>query len=1208
MAEPRTGWVRRILPLLRERRTSLALTFGAAVLGALLAAATPIIERHLVDEVIVAHRSPLAPWLGALVLIGVLTFFASRTRRYHAAKVVLEVQYHVRNAVHEQLQRLDVASHQAMPTGQLVSRITSDAGVMVRVLSYLPSLSSNVLLMIVSFVVMLVLSPLPAMISVLVVPALVFVVHRMRLRVRPATWDSQQRSAEVVQAVTQTVSGIRVVKAFGQEQRELERFLEASQHLYGSRIRTVRLQARYQPLLQAIPAVGQVLLLGLGGWLTLHQQITIGTFLAFATYLAQLIGPAQMFAAMISATQRAGISAGRIFDLLDSVPAVVDRPDAEPLPPLAGEVELDGVRFGYLSSEPVLDGFSLRVRPGETVALVGTSGSGKSTVAMMLARFHDTQAGTVRVDGVDVRDVTVDSLRSQVGMVFEESFLFSDTVAANIGYGRPDASESEVEQAAKAAEAHQFISELPQGYQTLVGERGITLSGGQRQRIALARALLTDPRILVLDDATSAVDAKVEEGIHATLREVMRHRTTILVAHRRSTLRLADRIAVVDQGRVVDEGSHEGLMARSPLYRRLLSGTSEDYELLSEVDETPDSAWQSDVEGAKRKRLSIMESPPEMLAGAAKLPPADDRAEIDMTDLAIGRFSFRAFVWQHRGALALGLLLVLLDTAATVAGPYLSREGIDNGVLSGSAPALFLSTALFLGAVLVDLVVSVASTLVTGRTGERLLLTIKVRVFRHLLRLPISFYDREMTGQVMTRMTTDVDAFSALLQNGLLNAAASVLTFVGIAVAMSLMNVQLTLVASAVLIPLLLATTVFRRRTKHSYVAARERISDVNASLQESLSGIRESQALGQQGRRQGQFKRLTRGYLDARMAAQRLIATYFPFLEFLSDLAAALVLGAGYVLIGSGQLTAGELIAFLLYLGLFFSPVQQLSGVFDDWQQAKVSLVRINELLTEQDLTPPADKPITLGRPRGELAMRGVHFTYPGQDEEVLRGVDLAVHAGETVALIGETGAGKSTVVKLLARLHDPDSGAVLLDGVDLRELEQTGFRRQVGYVPQEAFLFAGTIRDNLAYGCPEATDAEVEAAARAIGAHEFIARLPGGYLHEVAERGSSLSAGQRQLLCLARAELVDPAILLLDEATANLDLATEAVVSAAMSAVARRRTTVLIAHRLQTARTADRIIVLDRGRVLAAGTHEELLAQSERYRDLWQAFAVSR
>ena len=1246
-----------MLPFLRPHRRNVTLAFGGAFVGSAVAALTPAVERQIVDNVILHHRSPLLPWLILLVAAGVVRFAVAYVRRFMGGRVSLDVQYDLRNTIYDQLQRLDFARHDEMQTGQLVSRANSDVSLVQGLLAFLPLMSGNLLLLAASLVIMTIYSPLLTAVSLLVVPLLGLVTMRMRNKVFPATWDAQQQEGVVAGVVDEAVTGVRVVKGFGQEDREVGRLSAAADHLFRSKMRAVRLQARYQPLQQSLPSFGQVAIVALGGWLALRHEITLGTFLAFSTYLLGMVAPARMLASLLTVGQQARAGAVRIFDLLDSVSTVLEKPGAEVLPPIRGDVSFDGVTFGYLSSEPVMNNFGLHLNPGETVALVGTSGSGKSTVALLLPRFYDVQGGAVRIDGADVRDVTLDSLRQQIGVVFEESFLFSASVRDNIAYGKPDASMEEVEAAARVAEAHEFVTALPAGYDTLVGERGLTLSGGQRQRIALARAVLTDPRILILDDATSSVDSRVEEEIHATLRKVMLGRTTLLVAHRRSTLRLADRIAVVDPGQVVDQGSHVELLARCKLYRLLLAGPGDDAEGIDadvreeaedrdgvdresaegDVDDLPSdgvtpSAWPDQGDdrsgaavslGASRAGLGAgmhggdrnawiggLAPTPELLAKVEALRPADDDAKVDVAAEARHdpEFSLRHFVRPYRSGLLVGLVLVALDALATVAGPELVRLGIDNGVDKGATSALFLAAGLFFLVTVADLLDTVAQTFVTGRTSERMLFALRVRIFAQLQRLSIDFYDREMAGRIMTRMTTDVDALSDLLENGLITAIASFLTFVGVAIVMLEMNFELGLALLGVVIPLIVATVVYRRMSSKAYRTARDRIAVVNANLQESLAGVRESQAFVRERRNESDFRQVAGSYLDARLKAQWLVSLYFPFVEFLSEIADAVVFGVGFLLIRSGSLTVGELIAFVLFTDLLFNPIQQLSQVFDSYQQAVASMEKINELMHIETMTPPPEHPLPVGTLSGAVELVDVHFAYPGVagGAEALSGVDLVIHPQESVALVGETGAGKSTVMKLVARFYDPTAGTVLIDGQDLRQIDLGAMRRQLGYVPQEAFLFGGTIRDNIAYGRQDATDAQVERAARAVGAHEFIAGLQGGYRHVVSERGRSLSAGERQLIALARAQLVDPAILLLDEATSNLDLGTEARVSRAMGVVAEGRTTILIAHRLQTARTADRIVVLDGGRVAEEGSHEELLALHGLYSAMWRAFAL--
>src|SRR3984893_18516135 len=551
--------------MLRHRRDAV-LSVGAAVLGSVCQTAVPLVARQIVDGVILTSTSALWPWLLLLVGLAAASFGFAYIRRYRGGRVALEVQYDLRNDMHDHLQILDFDNLGRMPTGQLVARANSDSTLVQGLLSFFPIMSSNVLLLLLSLGVMLYLSPLLALVSLVVVPCLLVVSYRMRWRIFPATWDGQQREGDLVQIVDEDLNGVRVVKAFGQERREIERVADAAKTLYGSQMRAVRLQSRYQPLLEAIPMLAQVAILALGGWLALQHQTTLGTFLAFSTYATQLMAPARQLAGVLTIGQQARAGLERIFPLLDLPPALADAPDAIELPELRGDVRFSNVHFEYGDGDPVLQGADLHIAAGERVAIVGSSGSGKSTLAMLVPRFYDPTRGAVLVDGHDVRGVKLRSLRRQVGVVFEDSFLFSDSVRANIAYGRPEATHEQIEAAARAAHAHEFIEELPRGYDTAIGERGLTLSGGQRQRIALARAILYDPRILILDDATSAIDARVEAAVHDALRAVMAGRTTLLIAHRQSTLHLADRIVVLDEGVVVDQGTHDELMARSTLY------------------------------------------------------------------------------------------------------------------------------------------------------------------------------------------------------------------------------------------------------------------------------------------------------------------------------------------------------------------------------------------------------------------------------------------------------------------------------------------------------------------------------------------------------------------------------------------------------------------------------------------------------------------
>ena len=598
---------------------------------------------------------------------------------------------------------------------------------------------------------------------------------------------------------------------------------------------------------------------------------------------------------------------------------------------------------------------------------------------------------------------------------------------------------------------------------------------------------------------------------------------------------------------------------------------------------------------------------PELLAQVDALPPATDSPDVAVAQARAGdrHFTLRRLLRPLAAALIIGLVLDGLDAVAGLALPALVRNGIDHGVETKAFGAIVLVSLIGLAIVLADWLVNRAETMVVGRNGERLLYTLRVKLFAQLQRLGLDFYEREMSGRILTRMTTDVDALSTFLQTGLVTMVSSVLTFFGVLAALLIINLRLGLAVLCIFPVLVVATLVFRSKSTRAYNESRERVAAVNANFAENVAGLRVTQAFRREQANRDRFGGLSHAFLVSRLQAQRYIAIYFPFVQTLSTAAGAIVLVLATGQMHSGALTTGALIAYLLYIDMVFSPVQQLSQVFDGYQQAMVGLRRITDLLRLRTSTPPPGRPVDAGRLRGRIELRDMDFSYwRAAKANALSGINLTVEPGETVALVGQTGAGKSTLVKIIARFYDATGGQVLVDGTDVREYDLASYRHQLGIVPQESYLFAGTVRDSIAYARPDASDAEVEAAARATGAHDMIIRLAGGYAHEVAERGRNLSAGQRQLIALARAQLADPAILLLDEATAALDLAAEAAVNHAISELTAARTTIVVAHRLTTAARADRIMVLDQGRIVEAGSHDELLAAMSTYAALWDAF----
>jgi len=573
-------WLRRAMPILGAHRvifvTSLVLSFA----GLVLQVQVPDLLNHAIDNSVVRHRVPLHFYVWWILGLGLAGGIAGYVSRLFLFRTAYEIEYDLRTIIYEHLSRMSFPFYDRVQSGQLISRANSDIRSVQMYMTFAPMILVQCCIALVAFGFMLSIDVPLAFVAMLTMPLVFVVGHRMRKSMFPVSWLIQARLADVATIVDENINGVRVVRSFAAENEQLRSLAKAADKVQWSYVKDADLRARWTPAVQNLPQVGLALVLGFGGYLVIQGRLGLGAIVAFNAWLFMLQAPFMMLGMIIMMGQRAAASAERIYEILDEEPTIVDRPGAVDLVESKGDVRFEDISFAYGPGLPdVLSHFDLHLRPGETVALVGRTGSGKSTVARLIPRFYDVTAGRFLIDGHDVRDLTLTSVRDNVGVVLDEAFLFSVSIRDNIAYGRPDATGAEIEAAARAAGADEFVRDLPDGYDTVVGERGYTLSGGQRQRIAIARTLLVNPPILVLDDATSAIDVQVEQQIHEALRVLMEGRTTLIVAHRLSTISLADRVVLLDGGRVLADGTHAELLASTPEYAEVLAQAERDAEL-----------------------------------------------------------------------------------------------------------------------------------------------------------------------------------------------------------------------------------------------------------------------------------------------------------------------------------------------------------------------------------------------------------------------------------------------------------------------------------------------------------------------------------------------------------------------------------------------------------------------------------------------------
>ncbi|CAN1353146.1 ABC transporter B family member 21 [Linum perenne] len=1011
----------------------------------------------------------------------------------------------------------------------------------------------------------------------------------------------QTAYAKAASVVEQTIGSIRIVASFTGEKQSIENYKKHLVTAYKSGVHEGLATGLGLGVLMFIMFCSYALAIWFGGKMILEKGYTGGEVLN--VIIAVLTGSMSLGQASpsLSAFAAGQAAAYKMFETINRKPEI-DAYDSrgKVMEDVRGDIELKDVYFSYPArpDEQIFNGFSLYIENGTTAALVGQSGSGKSTVISLIERFYDPRAGEVLIDGINLKELQLKWIRGKIGLVSQEPALFTSSIKDNIAYGKDGATLEEIRAASELANAAKFIDKLPQGLDTMVGEHGTQLSGGQKQRIAIARAILKNPRILLLDEATSALDAESEKVVQEALDRIMVNRTTVVVAHRLSTVKNADTIAVIHRGKMVEKGSHNELLkdpegAYSQLIRlQEINKVSGDDANVHRQDSFRMSLPRS-LSRASSFRLPFCSgnTVEDAEQGAGDSPPAKDAPKVSIKRLAyMNKPEIPVLFFGSIAAIANGVVFPIFGIL------------ISQAIKSFYEPPAELKkdtkfwALMFTLLGIVSMIVYPSQTYLFSVAGCRLIQRIRAICFEKVVRMEVSWFDEaeNSSGAIGARLSADAATVRALVGDKLAQTVQNIASLVAALVIAFTASWQLALIILA-LVPLIGLNGYLQLKFMKGFSAdAKMMYEEASQVANDAVGSIRTVASFCSEEKVMELYRKKCDGPEKNGIRQGLISGIGFGVSFFLLFSFYATSFYAGAQLVKHGKATFSDVFQVFFALTMAALAISQSSSFGPDSSKAKSAVASIFSIIDrESKIDPSNESGTTLATVRGDIELRHVSFCYPSRpDVQIFRDLNLAIHSGKTVALVGESGSGKSTVIALLQRFYDPDSGRITLDGVEIQTLKIKWLRQQMGLVSQEPALFNETIRANIAYGKEgDATESEILSASGLANAHKFISGLQQGYDTMVGERGIQLSGGQKQRVAIARAIVKEPKILLLDEATSALDAESEKVVQDALDKVMVNRTTVVVAHRLSTIKNADVIAVVKNGVIVEKGRHESLI-----------------